>query len=137
MERLLRTVEQRDQALGARRPEAITALVVTVLDKLDAVRRLRLARDRWALRAPVYAKYRVAIRAPIDLFGALAPSLESIRALSGSTPASLSSADRLTMRIQKLAASIAPPEELAAAHALLVSAAQLAASATSIRREAA
>src|SRR5579862_2700396 len=137
LERLIVTVERQDKTLGAKRPEAVAALVATVQDQLDAVRRLRLARDRWALRAPAYAKYRVAIRTPIDLFGALTPSLESIRSLSGSTPASLSNADRLTKRIQKLAAAIVPPEELAAAHALLVSAVQLAASATDIRRQAA
>jgi len=137
LERLLAAVDQRDKALGERRPESVTALIAAVQDKLDAVRRIRLARDRWALRAPVYAKYRAAIRMPIDLFASLKPSLEDIRSLSGSTPASLSSADRLAKQIQTLASAIVPPEELAAAHALLISAVQLAANATEIRRQAA
>ncbi|HEV3140230.1 MAG TPA: hypothetical protein VGY57_06930 [Vicinamibacterales bacterium] len=137
LERLLTTVDLRDKALGGKRPDAVAALVGAVQDRLDAVRRLRLARDRWELRAPVLAKYRVAIRAPIDLFAALTPSLDSIRSLSGSTPTSLTNAERVTKRMLKLASAIVPPEELAAAHALLVSAAQLAASATDIRREAA
>ena len=137
LERLLDTIGQRDRTLGSKRPEAVAALVAAVQEKLDAVRRLRLARDRWALRAPVYAKYRAAIRTPIDLFAAVKPALEDIRALSGSTPGSLAAADRLTRRIQDAAAAIIPPDELAAAHALLISAAQLAQTATAIRREAA
>ncbi|HMD36652.1 MAG TPA: hypothetical protein VKH42_16880 [Vicinamibacterales bacterium] len=137
LERLLQTVELRDAALGGRRPEAVSAIVGAVQEKLDAVRRQHLARERWALREPVFARYGIAIRAPIDLFGALRPALEDIRALSGSTPASLMSIERTTKRIQELVAAIVPPEELAAAHALLVSATQLAASATDIRRQAA
>jgi len=137
LERLMTTVAQRDTALGGKRPEAVAALIAAVQEKLDAVRRLRLARDRWALRAPVYAEYRAAIRTPMDLFAALKPALEDIRSLSGSTPASLSNTERLTRRIQTLASAIVPPDELAAAHALLISAAQLAANATDIRRQAA
>jgi hypothetical protein len=40
-------------------------------------------------------------------------------------------------QIMKLASAIAPPQEVAAAHALLISAVQLASSAAEIRREAA
>jgi len=137
LEHLLETVNQRDAALGGRRPEAVAAIVGVVQDKLNAARLQHLARERWALRAPVFEKYGVAIRAPFDLFAALKPALEDIRALSGSTPASLASIEQTTKRIQQLAAAIVPPEEMAAAHALLISAAQLAASATDIRRQAA
>ncbi len=57
--------------------------------KLDAARQLQLARDRYALRAPVLAQYRAAIGAPMELFAQLKPSLESVRELSGSAPAAL------------------------------------------------
>jgi hypothetical protein len=137
LERLMQTVQLRNAALGGRRPEAVAAIVGAVQEKLDAARRQQLARERWALRAPVFEKYGTAIRAPIDLFAALKPALEDIRALAGSTPASLASIERTTKRIQELVAEIVPPEELAAAHALLISATQLAASATDIRRQAA
>ena len=43
---------------------------------------------------------------------------------------------QLAVAIEKLAATIEPPDELRAAHALLVSAVQLAANAARIRREA-
>ena len=136
LERLVRTVQQRDRLLGERRPEALNALLAVVEEKLDAARRLQLARDRWQMRAPVLYEYRAAIRQPMDLFAQLKPSLEAIRALSGSSAESLATIERLSARIVMLASAIVPPEELAAAHALLMSAVQLATSAASIRREA-
>jgi len=137
LERLVRVVYQRDAALGARRPDAVNALVAAVEERLDAARRLRLARDRFALRAPVLHEYNLAIRAPIDLFAQLKPGLESVKALSGSSPAELSAIDRTVAQILELVSTIVPPEEVAAAHALLMSAAQLAGNAAQIRREAA
>jgi hypothetical protein len=137
LERLLRGIPQRDAALGAKRPEAVTALVAAVEARLDAARQLQLARDRWALRAPEIQRYSVAISTPMDLFAQLKPSLEGIKALSGSTPATLTAIQRSVSRILTLATTIAPPDELAPAHALLISAAQLAGNAALIRREAA
>jgi hypothetical protein len=137
LDRLLRGIPQRDAALGAKRPEAVNALVAAVEAKLDAARQLRLARDRWALRAPVLDRYRLEIREPMDLFAQLKPSLESIKALSGSPPATLTAIQLHVSAILTLASTIAPPEELVAAHALLISATQLAGNAAQIRREAA
>jgi len=136
LERLLRAIPQRDHALGGKRPDAVTSLVAAVEAKLDAARQLQLARDRFAMRAPVLHAYRAAIRTPMDLFAQLVPALEAVRALSGSTPASLATIQQNVARILSLAAGIVPPEEVAAAHALLVSAAQLAGNAAQIRREA-
>jgi hypothetical protein len=137
LERLLRSIPQRDATLGVKRPEAVTALVAAIEEKLDAARRLRLARDRWAMRAPDFEQYQLDIAMPMDLFAQLKPSLENIKALAGSTPGSLRLIERTAARILKLAAAIAPPEELTPAHALLVSAVQLAANAAQLRREAA
>jgi hypothetical protein len=136
IERVVRAIRQRDAALGAKRPDAVNSLIDAVQAKLDAARQLQLARDRYALRAPVLKRYRLAIRTPMDLFAQLKPSLESVKALSGSTPAALTAIQRSVSRILKLASSIAPPDELAAAHALLVSAVQLAGNAAQIRRDA-
>jgi hypothetical protein len=136
LERLLLIIPQRDAALGGRRPDAVNALVTAVQEKLDAARRLRLARDRYALRAPVLVEYRLAISTPMDLFHQLRPSLEAVKALAGSSPATLATMERSVARIRSLASAIAPPEEMAAAHALLISATQLAGNAAQIRREA-
>jgi hypothetical protein len=88
LERLLVQIQARDEQLGRKRPETVNALVAAVEEKLDAARRLQLARDRWAMRQPEFRQYDVAISAPIDLFARLKPSLENIKSLSGSTAAS-------------------------------------------------
>jgi hypothetical protein len=137
VERLLTRIQQRDQELGLQRPEAVNALVTAVEAKLDATRRLRLARDRWELRLPVLVEYGAAIRAPIALFVQLKPALEDIKALAGSTPGALRLVQDGTARLLKLMSDIPAPDEVSAAHALMISAAQLAASAVAARREAA
>jgi hypothetical protein len=137
LERLLRSIPQRDATLGAKRPEAVAALVAAVEEKLDSARRLQLARDRWALRAPAFEHYQTHLAGPLMLFVQLEPALENIKALSGSTPAALRLVERTAANILKAVADIVPPQELAAAHALFVSAAQLSASAAQVRREAA
>jgi hypothetical protein len=120
-----------------KRPEAVAALVAAVEGRLDAARQLQLARDRWALRAPEIQRYSVAIGTPMDLFLQLKPSLEGIRALSGSTPGTLTAIQRSVSRILASPRRLCRPDELAPAHALLISAVQLAGNAALIRREAA
>src|SRR4029079_9193677 len=136
LQRLLQTIPHRDGLLGGKRPDAVAALVGAVEGKLDAARQLQLARDRFAVRAPVLREYRAAIRTPMDLFTQLKPALEAVKALSGSTPESLALMERNVARVLARASEIVPPEEVAAAHALLVSAAQLAGNSARIRREA-
>jgi hypothetical protein len=136
VQRLVDRVQRRDQELGGQRPEAVNALIMAVEAQLDAARRLRLARDHWMLRAPAFRKYNVAIAAPLNRFATLKPSLENIKALAGTSPPTLEVIERAIGQILKQAAAIAPPKEFAAAHALLMSAVQLAGSAAAIRREA-
>jgi hypothetical protein len=136
LERLLLGIPRRDAGLGGRRPDAVNALVMAVQAKLDAARQLRLARDRWALRAPALREYRIAMSVPMDLFAQLKPSLENIKSLSGSGPMTPATLQRRVARVLAVASAVVPPEEMVAAHALLVSAAQLAGNAAQIRREA-
>jgi len=136
VERLVRAIHQWDTALGERRPDAVNSLIKAVQAKLDAARELRLARDRYALRAPVLTAYRVAMRTPMELFAQLKPALEDVKALSGSAPEALDMLERSVSQILVLASVIAPPAEVASAHALLISAVQLAGNAARIRREA-
>src|SRR5689334_18771669 len=136
LERLLRTIPQRDALLGGKRPDAVAALVGAVEGKLDAARQLQLARDRFAMRAPVLRDYRAAIRTPMDLFAQLKPALEAVKALSGSTPETLALVERNVARILTLASASVPPEAVAAAHAPLVGQWQLAGNSARIRREA-
>jgi hypothetical protein len=137
LEALLKRIEQRDRALGGRRPEAVAALVAAVQAKLDAARQLQLARDRWQLRAAAYREYKAAMKRPMDLLAQLKRPLENIKSLSGSSAAGLTALHLSSARIAALANAVSPPAELVGAHALLVSATQLAANAAQIRREAA
>jgi hypothetical protein len=136
LERLIARIDREDALLGRKRPDAMKSLMAAVEEKLDVARRLQLARDRWALLAPAYDRYHAEIARPIDLFLAIKPSLDNIKTLAGSTPASLMAIESVVAEIVKIAAGIVPPQDFAGAHALLVSAAQLAGNAARIRREA-
>ena len=137
LERLLLSIPNRDAALGARRPDAVAALVAAVEAKLDAARQLQLARDRWALRAPDLRSYRAGDRRRRWICSA---SCSRRSKASSRWPARRRrrwpSSSGGSARILKLVSGIVPPEEMAAAHALLVSAVQLAGHSAEIRREA-
>jgi hypothetical protein len=134
--RLVERVGDGDRELGGQRPEIVAALVAAVEARLDAARRLRLARDRWTLRSPEFRKYRAAIKAPLDLFARLEPALKQIKLLAGSSPSSLTMIESAVSQILQQAREIPPPPEFHSAQALLVSAVQLAGNAGQIRREA-
>jgi hypothetical protein len=134
--RLADSVRLSDRQLGGQRPETVAALIAAVEVRLDAARRLQLARDRWTLRAPELRQYRAAIKAPLDLFARLEPALEQIKSLAGNSPSSLMMIESAVSQILQQARAIEPPQEFRAAQALLVSAVQLAGSAGQIRREA-
>jgi hypothetical protein len=136
VERLIARVAQQDEALGRQRPDAVNALIAAVEARLDAARRMRLARDRWELRLPVMSQYGAAIREPFALFASLKPALEAIKSLTGSSPASLTFLQNGTGRLAALLTGMTVPEEVAAPHALMVSAVQLAAQAVTTRMEA-
>jgi hypothetical protein len=124
VERVVASVRARDKELGGRRPETVAALLAAVAVQLDSARQLRLERDRMALRWPVIQKYQTA-------------SLEDIKALSGSAPEALASIEQAASAIVQGMSALTPPDEFRSAHGLIVSAANLAASAAQIRREAA
>jgi hypothetical protein len=136
VQRLIDRVHLHDRELGGKRPAAIDSLLQAVQARLDAARRFQLARDRWHLRAPVLRRYRSQMARPLALLTHLRPALDDIKALAGSSPAELDAIHRTAARVLKIADGIHPPDELAAAHALVVSAARLAEQAAQIRREA-
>lgn len=137
LERLLLDIKANDETMGRKRPEVVNALIESVEARLDAARELRLARDRWELREADFRKYRLSVSTPIDRFDRLKAALEDIKALAGSSPFMLGSLEKGATELQKSMSAISPPPEFQAAHALLVSAAQMADSAAKIRREAA
>jgi hypothetical protein len=136
VERLLGQLPSEDKLLGEKRPEALLALVGAVQAQLGAAQRLRLLRDRWLLKSEEYRKYSVAVDPQLLRLQALKPALEAIKSLAGSTPAALTAIQKTSAEILRAVSLVLAPEDLRAAHALLVSAAQLADSAARIRREA-
>ena len=94
LSRLVDRVHRDDRALGGQRPETVGALIAAVQAKLDSARRLRLARDQWALRAPAYRRYRTAIDVQFGRFDRMQPALEEIKVLAGSSPESLAAIRR-------------------------------------------
>jgi hypothetical protein len=137
LQRLMDQIRSRDELMGAKRPEAVNALLDSVVVELDSARRLQLARDQWALRAPAYRAYRASILTSLTRFAQLKLSLENIKALAGSSPFALSVIRRAAADMRKNVANASPPDELLEAHSLLVSAVELADNAAQIRREAA
>src|SRR5262249_18655615 len=77
LERLERYVQQRNRILGEKRPDSVPALLTVIEERLDAARRLQLARERWAFRLPVLQQYQAAIRLPIDLFAQIVAPLDA------------------------------------------------------------
>lgn len=134
--KVLESLRRADAALGGKRTDAVAMAIAGVEAQLDLARRLRLARDRWAMRAPTLKKYGTAMADPLGLFRGVQEPLDDIKELAGSTQAALAYVQRQVQRALKAIEAIAPPEEGRAAHALLVSAAYLAENAAKIRREA-
>lgn len=137
VQRLLTQIHANDAALGSTRPDAVASLVSAVEVQLDVARRLRLERDRWALRSSAFRSYRRSMAAPLERLRRLAPSLERIKALAGSSPTAIGVLLRSVQAIKTSMSTIEPPSELGDAHNMLASAVQLAENAARIRREAA
>jgi hypothetical protein len=137
VQRVLTRVRMSDAALGSSRPETLESLIAAVEAQLDAARRLRLERDRWELRLPVFQDYQALVRGPMHRLKRMNQALEDIKALAGSPPGTLSNTIQAAMEVVATVSTIAPPKEFESAHAMLLSAAQLASNAAQIRREAA
>jgi hypothetical protein len=136
VERLEADIRARDAELGGRRPASVDAMLGVVREQLDAARRLRLAHDRWAMRAVTLRRYTTAIASPLDRLSLLKGALEDVKALAGSAPAALASLEQTAAWALKAMSTVVPPDEFRTVHTLLINAAQLADSAARLRREA-
>lgn len=135
-EGVIDTVRRRDAQLGRKRPEEINALLVQVQVHLDAARQLRLMRDRWKERVGSYRAYLKGIAPIIDTLARAQRDLDNIKRLAGSEAVDLVTLADWFGTSSKLLSVLAVPDELKAAHALLVSALNLADSAVRTRRSA-
>lgn len=134
IESLLRSVLAADDKLGRRRPGTTAALLATLDGRLDAVRRLRLARDAWAARREGLLQYQRRLRPVLDTFRRSIDGLEQIRQLSGPRPNALQPlAIRLTDASRAMKA-LRAPAEADGVHTMIANAVQMAIRAATSRR---
>jgi hypothetical protein len=136
LEALIRSVLQEDARLKRSRPADIAALMATLDARLDAARRLRLARDAWVLRWPLLEQYWRDVRQALDLLLGLRAWLVDVRQLAGPSPGAVGRLADLARRAEQDFAAVQPPAETASAHARLRTASTLAARAAATRLEA-
>jgi len=129
-------IVERDAALGRARPETVQGLLALVDARLDAARRLQLARDQWASRAPVLRRYRRDVAPWLDLLVAHRRTLDDIRALSGPPVDRLGAFNLALARLVPLLKTVDVPNEARAAHASMLGAIGLAETASRARARA-
>jgi hypothetical protein len=133
---VLQAVVRRDEKLGRRRPDEVNALIEQVRAQLDAARRLRLARDRWAERAGSFQAYSSAVAPVLSVMTHAERTLDDIKTLAGSDAQVLVKlAAQLAGHVKSLN-SLIVPDELKPSHALLATALNLAETAVKMRRQA-
>jgi hypothetical protein len=119
---VIESLRANDALLGQRRPDTVNAALAAVEARLDAARRLQLARDRWSVRAPLLRQYALAM-------AAIFRSLELPSTTSRSWPVrarprwSWCSVSRSRGQVD---GTDRAARRMSAAHALIVSAAHLA-----------
>jgi hypothetical protein len=136
VERIIRRALSEDDRLGQRRPQEMASLLAMLDGKLDAARRLRLARDAWAERSEVLRKYRASVAQPLALMNLARAPLDEIRRLAGPPRVRLA---RLVLRTEsaaRLMAVLTAPAEGTSAHGLLLNAIKLASRAAALRQRA-
>ena len=111
----------------------MAALLAALDADAEAARRLRLARDQWKLREPEYRSYRRAVLPALRELRLAGPSLEDIRAQAGPSPATLKRVEARFYKARPAMKGTTPPPALAAPHALLQSAWDLANNAIALR----
>ena len=136
VERVIRRALSEDDRLGQRRPQEMASLLAMLDGKLDAARRLRLARDSWAARVEEWNRYRVAIAEPLTALRAWRESLDQIRRLAGPSRARLARLAPSTAHAAKLLAAVTVPPEASEVHGTLKNAIQLASRAVDSRQRA-
>jgi len=136
VERAIRRALSEDDRLGQRRPQEMASLLAMLDGKLDAARRLRLARDAWAARSELVTKYRASLAQPLYLMRLSRAPLDEIRRLAGPPRARLARLAARTDSAANLMAVLTAPAEGAGAHGLLTNAIKLASRAAALRERA-
>lgn len=136
VEAAMREVRRADERLGAKRPGQIAAVMAELEARLDAARRLRLARDRWALTADLYRDYRGRVAGILKQLAVDRAAMDAIRTLAGPDTGTLPDLLARFERSATVAAQVLPPADCRPIHATLTSALQLGIAAVRLRQRA-
>lgn len=136
LEQLREKVQKQDARLGKKQPGNIEALIATLDMQIDATRRVKVAREHWSKRAPLYRRYRRAMNSSFSMFKSATSPLEQVRAMSGPMSDEITPLSKRLASAERKIAKVVPPEELAASHALIRSAWELAQNAFLLRMQA-
>ena len=126
MEALVKDVLRADERLGRARPQATSALLATLDARLNDARRLRLARDAFAVRLDLVKSYQRRARGMMDALERSRTSLEQMRQLAGPPPKTLTQFQKRTGLAARELSLVKPAPELESIHGLLTSAFQMA-----------
>jgi hypothetical protein len=108
----------------------VQGLLALIDARLDAARRLQLARDQWASRVPALRRYRRDAAPWLDLLAAHRATFDQIRALSGPSIDRLAAFDLALARLAPLLRTLVVPADARGAHAAMLGAIGLAESAS-------
>jgi hypothetical protein len=133
VEREIQHVQREDRRLGEKRPDRVSAILAILRERLDSARRLRLARDQWSVKVTAFRNYRRAIAAPLADLRGMAGGLDDIKRLAGPSASELPNLAKQATSATKALALVVPPTDLASAHMLIKTAAQLAMQAVTAR----
>ena len=101
----------RDEVLGRRRVDYMSAVISAVEARLSDAQELRLARDGWQLRIDSFRQYQTEVSGALTQFGQTRTMLDDIRLLAGPDAGSLMNlVDRLTQTVSALDRTVSPGE---------------------------
>ncbi len=136
VERIVTRARARDSALGHSRPDVMSEVAASLERYLDTARQLRLARDQWNARKPVLADYADRIAPALRALRRARPALDDVRTFSGPSVRVLTKTDLALTDADARLRNAPAPDEARAAHAIVLSAVQLARNAVRLRRDA-
>ena len=136
LESLVHTVAEEDRRLRQARPAEVAGLLALLDARIDAARRLRLARDAWQLRTQLVRTYWGEIRQGLDRLLGLRLWLTDVRQLAGPSPGALRRVAYDAESAGHELAKVKAPAEVANVHSTLAAACGMAVRAAKTRLEA-
>ena len=136
LEKLRDRIRAEDQRLGGQRPGEIAALLTTIDVEAASAIRYRDAKREYDRSAPAFRKYRRSTNAAFKVFQDATTALEQVKSMMGPPVNSIEPLTKRLARANKGFRKVVAPDALAANHAVIASAWELADNAFRLRVEA-